>query len=636
MGNLFGKPINKENTMLNIIMCNFSQGIDMNFLDKNENIEPKEYTHQFYGWKFYDFGRNINEAIINQILNKLIDFCSSKKFQNVLLIYDNKPKNDNNSSLLIMKQIVRRANEILFPPLIIYVSDTIEKNKLYYRKILKTYILNENIEEGEEFDKLNISALLYDRNNFTNKLICELWKCTIYFNQIPSMYLPMTQEDENFEIKVQKYPNTLNILLAGETGTGKSSFINILNDGKIAYESDNGIFKTNKINEYLISYKQSEINRIINQQENNLNQNQQERKFNYKICDTLGFSLENKELNDLIKFIKEYNEEQIRIKDRIHCIWYFLNENKFSRILSEVVKEFFKYIYQKRIKVIFVINFNNGRKHVCKNKLKKNFRLVFPDQYNFFFERNDANIIELNLKSSNGEKQFGIGRLMEKLENFFGNYKIENIRNIPANSIDGILDYISRYPFYNDLRTIDDLCIKFIAKAKKLISYTLPVISGISFIPVPGVDDAIAVSIESGLITAIGLTFGENITLANIKRIFSDLNFSSGKRIALLMAKTALRTSGVLLDILKMLPGIGTIIGGAISCGINITSLEIAGHQAIRYFTDKFLIELNPEKIKIMCEEYNDDIDGITYLKNLFNFYEQEENRIDQVADNHN
>ena len=55
-----------------------------------------------------------------------------------MFYYDNKPKNDNNnSSLLIMKQIVRRANEILFPPLMIYVSDTIEKNKLYYRKILR-------------------------------------------------------------------------------------------------------------------------------------------------------------------------------------------------------------------------------------------------------------------------------------------------------------------------------------------------------------------------------------------------------------------------------------------------------------------------------------------------------------------
>ena len=318
MGKILEKPINKENTMLNIIMCNFNRGIEMNFLDKKENIEPKEYTHQFYGWKFYDYGQNINEALINQIINKLIDFCSSKKFKNVLLIYDNKPRDDNNnSSLLIMKQIIRHSNEILFQPLMIYVSDTIEKNKLYYRKILKDYILNENIEEGEEFDKLNISSILYDPNNFTNKLISELWKCTIYFNQIPSMYLPMKQEDENFEIKVQKYPNTLNILLAGETGTGKSSFINILNDGKIAYESDNGIFKTNKINEYLISYKLSEINSIINQHENNLNQNQQDRQFNYKICDTVGFSLENKELKDLIAFIKEYNEEQIRTKDRI-------------------------------------------------------------------------------------------------------------------------------------------------------------------------------------------------------------------------------------------------------------------------------------------------------------------------------
>jgi septin family protein len=190
------------------------------------------------------------------------------------------------------------------------------------------------------------------------------------------MYLPMTEENDTLEIKVQKFPNTLNLLLVGENGTGKSSLINILNNGKTAFESDIRTFKTNKINEYLISYKQSEINSIINQQhENNLNQNQQDRQFNYKICDTLGFSLENKELKDLIAFIKEYNEEQIRTKDRIHCILYFLNENKFTRILSDVIKEFFNYIYQKRIKVIFVINFNNGKKHVCRNKLKKNFRL---------------------------------------------------------------------------------------------------------------------------------------------------------------------------------------------------------------------------------------------------------------------
>ena len=89
---------------------------------------------------------------------------------------------------------------------------------------------------------------------------------------------------------------------------------------------------------------------------------------NYKICDTLGFSLENKELPELIQFIKEYNDELIITKDRIHCILYFLNENNFTRVFNNVFHEFFKYIYIKKIKVIFVINFNDGIKHLCKKK----------------------------------------------------------------------------------------------------------------------------------------------------------------------------------------------------------------------------------------------------------------------------
>ena len=143
--------------MLNVFVCNFAQEIQMNFLDKNIDIEPKEYYHKFYGWKFYDYGRNTNENKISQILYKLKNLCSERKFQNVLLIYDNQPNDNNNSSLKIMKNIVKNLNEILFPPLMIFVSDSIEKNTLYYRNILKEYISNEHIEEGEEYDQLNIS-----------------------------------------------------------------------------------------------------------------------------------------------------------------------------------------------------------------------------------------------------------------------------------------------------------------------------------------------------------------------------------------------------------------------------------------------------------------------------------------------
>lgn len=113
------------------------------------------------------------------------------------------------------------------------------------------------------------------------------------------------------------------------------------------------------------------------------------------------------------------------------------------------LKNFFKYIYQKGIKVIFIINFNDGKKHKCKKFLKNNFKLGFTrEENNFFFERNDENIIELNLKKGYGVNQFGIVKLMEKSENFFHNFKIENINNIPLNSFNEALSYINQYPLY--------------------------------------------------------------------------------------------------------------------------------------------------------------------------------------------
>ena len=49
MGRNYSKPINKENTLLNVFVCNFDQEIQMNFLDKNIDIETKKNYHKFYG-----------------------------------------------------------------------------------------------------------------------------------------------------------------------------------------------------------------------------------------------------------------------------------------------------------------------------------------------------------------------------------------------------------------------------------------------------------------------------------------------------------------------------------------------------------------------------------------------------------
>ena len=66
-----------------------------------------------------------------------------------------------------------------------------------------------------------------------------------------------------------------------------------------------------------------------------------------------------------------------------------------------------------------------------------------------------------------------------------------------------------------------------ILKTKTLILLSIRILIGISLIPIPGVDDAISLSIESaiesGLIEEIGNCFGVNMTKEKIKRAFINI-----------------------------------------------------------------------------------------------------------------
>ena len=521
----------------------------------------------------------------------------------------------------------------------------------YYRE--RASELNKDSEKYE-IDELNITSFIYKESTFINELISELWQITIYFNQIGSGILPMSESDDHLEIKFEKNIFTLNFLLAGKNGTGKSTFINTLNGRKIAYKSDSGIVKTNKINNYIITIKKppknldiiddglininansksdSELSTIDNGSEFNRSIN-----YSYQITDTIGFSEDNKESKELLKCIKEFNNESIRKKDRLQCILYFLDDSDRRILSSNVEVEFLKFIFEQKIKLFFLINFNDGKNHKCKEKLITILeKKLTKEEFEFLVEKDKSNIIEVSLKKNGNTKPFGLENLLAKLENFFKNKKIDTqnilnfrnkISNMPLNNkyskeeeLAEYLKIIRKSVLFDDINNVNDLYLKLISKSKTLILLSIPILIGISFIPIPGVDDAIAISIESGLIAAIGNCFGINMTKEEIKRSFINVNFGSLKRVAILVGKVVLRVAGIVVDILKLAPPLGTIIAGAASAGVNVASIKLTGEQAISYFLDRFIKEVDYNYLINMSECYNNNIDGFTYLKNYFHF----------------
>ena len=140
--------------MLNIYVCNSDQQIrNFKFIEKTSNdnlikdIDYIEYRHKFYGWNFYDYGKEIDNDKIKNIRDKIISEAKNNNFQNVLMYFDknsnnkdnnenninndnniNKDNNDNNDHALI---IIRSIAEIpklkgmhseYYQPLLLYIS----------------------------------------------------------------------------------------------------------------------------------------------------------------------------------------------------------------------------------------------------------------------------------------------------------------------------------------------------------------------------------------------------------------------------------------------------------------------------------------------------------------------------------
>lgn len=630
MGSFFNvrpkyKKIDKTNTKLNVFMYDpqyfieIITNLDRHTEEEEEFEEIEIYTHKYFGIKFYRFQNDLTRDKINQIKGLIKNKYDKSEHQN-LIIYIEKPNNNHyrDSNFDLIKEISKLNSEE--HPLFLFIHYyNISKRAYinYLKRLYKKSIIYNKIDE------YSFTVFQYEENNFKTKLFNEIWDAISYYNQIP--YITFPTLDQNIIDYTPKLINlyTINLLLVGDSGAGKSTCINILKGKKIAYESPDSMNKTIQINEYFVEHSFNRENRQI--------------KLGLKLIDTLGFSQENIEKEQLLEYTKNIYYEGIKNKDKIHIILYLIDAGNVNRLLTKVQIDFIESIMNedKDIKILFIINKSkkplyddNGNiieseaKRTFKRTIKKSFNNNI-NLYNRLIENDESNIIELNFKYNNytNTESFGVKNLIHKLYSLFSRFKvnIEQLNEIEENNNDLIFRTVNNSFFLNDIKTIKDAFTKVYNKARILLTSALIMSSIISYSPVPFVDNIVVLTLDITLIVSIASLFGKKINTNDARQILrSFFNIEGGFKI-LKTIGYSLKLIDLAGDGLKFIPIIGTLVGGVISNVGNSGEVYFVYKQTIDYYQKLTMEEQNIKQLLIkLGNYYNDNIDGLMEFYNNF------------------
>ena len=627
MGNFFNvkpkyKTIDKTNTKLNIFMYDPQYEIGkITNLERHREEESEEfeiYTHIYFGIKFYRLRNDLTIDRINQIKDLIKYKYDMSEHQNLIIYIEN----ENNihyryNSFLLIKEISTLYPEMHPLFLFVHYSNVSKREYINYLKDLYTESKIYN-----KIDEYSFTVFQYEENNFKNKLFNEIWDAISYYNQIPYITFPIL--DQNTLGYTPELINlyTINLLLIGDSGAGKSTCINILKGKKIAYESPDSMNKTIQINEYLVEHLFTRGNRQI--------------KLGLKLIDTLGFSQENIEKEKLLEYTKNIYYEGIKNKDKIHIILYLVDAGKVDRLLTKVQIDFLKSIMNedKDIKILFIINkskkplsddegniIESDAKRIFKRTIRRSFTDI--NFYNRLIENDESNIIELNFKYNTytNTESFGVKNLIHKLYSIFSRFRvdIEQLNEIEDNNNELIFRTVNNSFFLNDIKTIKDAFIKAYNKAKILLTSALIMSSIISYTPVPFVDNIFIFALDISLIISIASLFGKKITTKDAKDILRTIINNQNRFFLIKTMGYSLKVIDLIGDGVKFIPIIGTIVGGIISNVSNSGEVYYVYKNTIDHYQKLTMEEQNIKQLLIKLGNfYNDNIDGLMEFYNNF------------------
>lgn len=319
----------------------------------------------------------------------------------------------------------------------------------------------------------------------------------------------IAQEVINAIAEKIKNLKTLNIIVAGKTGVGKSTLINAVFRDKLA---ETGMGKPVTTHMRKISKKGVPLS----------------------IYDTRGFELGKEVQQEVKREVVDTISKGLAIQDinkAIHCIWYCINtaSNRIEPEEIEWLRELSKENQITQVPVIVVLT-----QAFSKKKADEMKRMILQENLDVIqvipVLAEDYEIEDLGIA-----KSYGLDVLIKVMGEALPDELLDTLQNVQIAS----LEEKKRH-------------------AQAAVATAAIAAAGEGAAPIPFSDCALLIPTQLGMIASITVIFGFDVNKSIITALFSSTIGAGG---ATVLGKT------VVSNLLKFIPGAGTVAGGAISAG---------------------------------------------------------------------
>lgn len=270
------------------------------------------------------------------------------------------------------------------------------------------------------------------------------------------------------------------------------------------------------------------------------------------IYDSRGLELGNPStITNIESFLQENHKREPNMQ--IHIVWFCIAEP--SRRLEDAEIELFKAIKQHNLPLVAVIT----KASQDKDENGQSFKAFVQGKLSI----DESQVVrtralEVEDDDGNLQKPKGLDELLEQSCKYMD---------------EGKANALARFQNYNK----EQQHKANIAHAKTLVNRYAASCSAAAVTPIPFSDIAILTPIQIGMILHISNIFGINISKENAAKLVATL-------LSVVGAAFAVRFGVQLLgNVLKLIPGAGSIAGGAINAAIALGTTKVMGNAYIAY-----------------------------------------------------